>query len=429
MNRLARRCGFVKRTGKLSAYEFLLLMTVGQMSMVHPSLAGMVEAIRSKISREALHLRFTSKAVKFLLACLETVINHSARPDAITPSALNTFKRVHIFDSSSWDVNPNLKHVLPGYGGGASDANCKLQAGYEYKSGRLGFFAVSEGIKPDQSYSRCLSDFIEKGDLMLADLGYFNLKLFHKLTAKGAWFLSRLIIGTNLRDATTSERIDLGATLRNATGNIVEMNVIIGNDERPVPCRLIALRVTEQVANVRRRKLRKRAKKKGHMPSKNHLALCDWTLLVTNTSSEILPTKIVMSLYRLRWQIELVFKQLKSVLRIHSSNTAREDRLKCELYGKLIMATLIHCIHSCLNAEIWKTEKLEISFDKLYKRIQERAFSLLRNMLSNVTSAIMAFLREINRLADACIKSRQPSRKTTLELLELLDKNLDISSS
>ncbi|MFH0939797.1 MAG: hypothetical protein V1899_11055 [Planctomycetota bacterium] len=30
--------------------------------MTHPSLAGMVEAIRAKISREALHLRFTAKA-------------------------------------------------------------------------------------------------------------------------------------------------------------------------------------------------------------------------------------------------------------------------------------------------------------------------------------------------------------------------------
>jgi hypothetical protein len=114
----------------------------------------------------------------------------------------------------------------------------------------------------------------------------------------------------------------------------------------------------------------------------------------------------------------LIFKQLKSVLRVHCSNTAKEYRLKCELYGKLIMAVLIHGIHASLNADMWSTRKLEVSFDKLYKRIQERAFSLLCGMLLTVATAVKQFLREINRLAIACIKTRQPSRKTTLELLE-----------
>ena len=82
------------------------------------------------------------------------------------------------------------------------------------------------------------------------------------------------------------------------------------------------------------------------------------------------------------------------------------------------MAVLIHGIHSSLNAIMWTTRKREVGFDKLYKRIQERAFSLLQSILHNVVTAIKQFLREINRLASSCIKTRQPSRKTTLELLE-----------
>lgn len=127
---------------------------------------------------------------------------------------------------------------------------------------------------------------------------------------------------------------------------------------------------------------------------------------------------MVFSLYRLRWQIELVFKQLKSVLRIHLSNTAKEYRLKCEILGKLIMAVIIHSIHSSLNATLWTTQKKEVSFDKLYKRIQERAFSFLQGILHNVVTAIRQFLREIDNLLSSCIKTRQPSRKSTLELLE-----------
>lgn len=415
---MAKKTGFIKRKRKFSAFEFVLLMTIGLTAMVHPSLSGMVDAIRAKIGRVALHLRFTAQAAEFLLACLEMVLKHCVCPDRITPSALNAFRRVLIFDSSSWDINPGLKHVLPGFGGGASDANCKLQAGYEYKSGSLGFFEVTEGIKPDQAYSKSLVDFVEKNDLMLTDLGYFKLSVFQKLFEKEAYFLSKLLIGTTLRNADTLEKIDLGATLHSFDGNILEMDVIMGNDKHQVPCRLIGLRVTEQVANTRRRKLRKEAEKKGRTPSQNQLALCDWTLFVTNATAEMLPFNIVHSLYRLRWQIELVFKQLKSVLRIHSSHTTKIYRLKCELYGKLIMAVIIHGIHSSLNSNMWLTKKREVSFDKLYKRIQERAFHLLQNLLISVFSAVKQFLREINRLANACIKTRQPSRKTTLELLE-----------
>ena len=295
---------------------------------------------------------------------------------------------------------------------------CKLQAGYEYKSGRLGFFAVTEGIKPDQAYSSHLVDFVEKGDLMVTDLGYFKLSVFEKLTQKGAYFLSKLLIGTTLLNTDTSEKIDLGATLSSFVGNTLEINVVMGNDKHRVPCRLIGIRLTKQVTNARRRKLRKEAKKKGRTPSKHHLALCDWILFVTNAPSEILPVNFVSSLYRLRWQIELIFKQLKSILRIHSSNTTKEYRLKCEIYGKLIMAVIVHSIHASLNAIMWTTREREVSFDKLYKRIQERAFSLLQSILHNVVAAVKQFLREINRLACSCIKTRQPSRKTTLELLE-----------
>jgi hypothetical protein len=395
-----------------------MMMTVGQAAMLHPSLAGMVETVDAKISREGLHQRFTASAEKFLLTLLELLLKRTAQTEGLNPTALAPFNRVHIFDSSSWDVDSSLKDVFPGSGGDASDANCKLQAGYEYKTGALGFFAVTEGIKPDQAYCLELVDHIQKGDLTLEDLGYFKLRKFQLLAEKGAFFLSRLLVGTSVFDPATNKEINLGAMLRGIKDDVFELNVAIGADER-FPCRLTALRVPKQVANERRRKLKKESKKKGRTPSKIHLALCDWTLFVTNAPAKILPLNVVRSLYRLRWQIELIFKQLKSVLRIHCSNTAKDHRLMCELYGKLIMAVIIHGLHANLNLKMLSTKGREVSFDKFYKRVQERAFALIRNMLISVPKAIKQFLRDLKRIADSCIKYRQPSRKTTFELLDL----------
>ena len=69
------------------------------------------------------------------------------------------------------------------------------------------------------------------------------------------------------------------------------------------------------------------------------------------------------------------------------------------------MAVLIHNIHSSLNADMWN-RGLEVSFDKLYKRIQERAFSLLRHMLTTITVAVKQFLLEINRVPPVSVCDR-----------------------
>jgi hypothetical protein len=365
----------------LDAFSFLALMTVGQAGIKHPSLAAMVDAINTPITREAMHARFTQRAEAFLETCLQYALKQKVDGgSSIEVASLLPFKRVLIFDSSSWDVDPHLAEVLPGSGGGASAANCKLQAGYEYKHGELGFFKIDPGTRPDNAYTTQLPSLLQAGDLALFDQGYFKLET-----------LSRTC----------------------------QFHVVMGGQSGlpEVSCRLICLRVSEQVANERRRRLLKEAKKKGRTPSNTHLALCDWTLLVTNASEKELPVKKAWPLYTLRWQIELLFKQLKSVLAIHRSRTKNVSRLKCEIYGKLILAVLVHRIHALVNNLLWNQAQLELSFDKFYKRIQERAFAVLHLLLLSVHKAVQYLSGEILRVVKNCLKLYQRSRKTTLEML------------
>jgi hypothetical protein len=420
LNRLAHTCQFVRRQGKLTPYEFVVLLTVGQLSLKHPSLSAMVEALEAKLSREGLHQRFTPQAAGFMQACLSETLRHKVTPpQGLEPGVLRPFGRVLIFDSSNWDVDPKLHSVLPGAGGNASAANCKLQAGYEYKRGELGFFQLTPGTCPDQAHSATLPAQVLPGDLVLTDLGYFRVGTFRQYHEKGAFFLSRFLAGTTLRYAATRERIDVPALLRACDENVLDLQVILANSEKEqTPCRLIGLRVSEQVANERRRKLRQKSKKQGRVPSQAALALCDWMLLVTNVPARWLPAAQAYRLYGLRWQIELLFKQLKSVLRIHQSNTAREDRLRCELYGKLLMAVLVHRVHAAFQGDLWNSQRHELSFDKLHKRFQERAFLLLRHFLRSLATAIGYLQTEIPRLLMACLKTHQPSRQTTLQRLD-----------
>jgi hypothetical protein len=395
-------------------------MTVGQLGMKHPSLASMVEAIKVKMSREGMHRRFSVGAVAFMKRCSDFILKQKISTiTSIRVDLLRHFKRILIFDSSSWNIHPKLKDVLPGCGGSASEANCKLQTCYEYKRGELSFFEITSGITPDGAYTYQLPGHVQRGDLVLVDLGYFNIKIFHQICVIGAYFLSRLSIGIRLFDSKTFSPIDLLGVLKTIKGDIHEMQIIVGGDkETQVCCRLICLRVSQEVANARRRKLKKTSRERGRTPSQYHLLLADWTLMITNVPQQWLPPEMVRPFYSLRWQIELLFKQIKTVLRIHKSNTGRVNRLCCEIYGKMIMAVMIHRIHAFINIRLWNSKRKELSMEKLYKRIQERAFIILDLLLVSLQRAIDYLQEEIPRLIKNCLKSLQRSRRTTLEIIE-----------
>ena len=142
------------------------------------------------------------------------------------------------------------------------------------------------------------------------------------------------------------------------------------------------------------------------------------TTLITNVPSEWVPLDMVRALYTLRWQIEFLFKQRKSILRVHQSDTTKEPRWHCELYRKLITAVIIHRIHAATNSRLWNTTQRELRMEKLSKRLQERAFSLLRQLLHSTDKAVASLSTEVERLLPSCLKDRQSSRMTTLEILE-----------
>src|SRR4029450_8715923 len=98
------------------------------------------------------------------------------------------------------------------------------------------------------------------GALRLADLGYWSLEALQALAQQGVFWLSRLQLQTAVYDA-AGDRQDLLAFLARSPTDTVEHQVTLGIDQR-VPARLLALRVPQDVAAARRRRVRGAAQKK-----------------------------------------------------------------------------------------------------------------------------------------------------------------------
>lgn len=417
LEKFGRETGFIKRKSKLKARDFLILMSFGQLAMRFPSLAGMVDALKLKISREALHQRFNQGAVNFLQSCLAFLLKQKIK-GFLDLSIFKPFNRVILWDSSNWDIKPGLQSSFQGFGGSGSKANFKLQLAYELKQGLFYDFDLQPGIFSDVKYSHELPDKLDKNDLLIADMGYFTNNLLKDLSNQGSFYLFRLVTNRTTLDADSHEEIDLRKVLKKVKANYHEQSIALNLSKSVLNCRLVCLRVPKEIANQRRRKYKELARRKrNHEPLQKKLDLCGWTLLITNIPKEKMPTEKVYLTYRLRWQIELVIKQFKSILQIHKGSNANKHRFLCEIYGKLIAAVLIQKVYSLINRKYWNSFRQELSFDKFWKRFQERSFIFIILIQQNLKLAIKLLKKEVKLLHKNLRKLTQNSKTSSLQAL------------
>ena len=401
------------------------MLTLGLAGMAHASLAGLLSTISDPISREGLHYRFNQNAVIFMRKCWQYLLSHLALTKVLTERTLANFNRVLIFDSSSWDISAKLAAIFPGSGGAASEASCKIQLNYEYKTATFSLDSIGPGNDNDQKHGKTLPKRLQKGDLALFDQGYFSMPALYEINRIGAFFLTRFLSSVLIYPTCDSDSpIDLLKLLRQIGQRCSALTAFIGQEKKTrIPARLICLPVTQEIANTRRMRLKRNARKKGRTCSKKSLALCSWTLLLTNAPENILPCPAIFSLYRLRWQIELVFKQLKSVLGIHICNSSNESRLLCHLYGTLITAFIFHQFHSIHAINLWNKHSSELSFDKFFKRCQERAFHWLSLLLATPRKALHLILLSVRSFLPSTLKLHQKNRPTSLQALSKFKQN------
>jgi hypothetical protein len=213
--------------------------------------------------------------------------------------------------------------------------------------------------------------------------------------------------------------VDLAQRLRHQESHWLELTgVRLGQGEGALPgVRVLAYRLREEAANRRRAALREKCRTYGREPKAEALELAGWEILLTNVPAEKLPLAVAGRLYRVRWQIELVFKQLKSVLRLDEVPSGKEHRMQCEVWARLIAGVMLFTCHRYANAALGAGSRRQISFAKLARRFAQEGLALAR--------AIMAgggeLHRLLSRLWDQILKSArtgtQKSRQTTWEKL------------
>lgn len=120
----------------------------------------------------------------------------------------------------------------------------------------------------------------------------------------------------------------------------VNLRAPVGRDEPALALRLIVQRKTPEAAEATRLALRRAAASKAKTLDPRSLIAAEFMILATSLPKNGYSAKAVLAVYRLRWQIELAFKRLKSLLHIDQLPTRTERGSRSWLYAHLILALL-----------------------------------------------------------------------------------------
>jgi hypothetical protein len=100
--------------------------------------------------------------------------------------------------------------------------------------------------------------------------------------------------------------------------------------------RLIAAKLAPTATRCAKRRARRKAQKAGRMITAPTLAVAGWLLLITTLAAGTWSAADVLYVYRARWQVELVFKKMKQLLRLNQIRSKHRTSVEATVRALLI---------------------------------------------------------------------------------------------
>jgi Transposase DDE domain len=117
-----------------------------------------------------------------------------------------------------------------------------------------------------------------------------------------------------------------------------------------LPVRVCAIKKSKEATEQARKKIRRLASKKGHETKPETLESAAYVVILTTAPATRMSAESALELYRARWQVELVFKRMKSIIGLGHLPKVDPESSRAWLHGKLFVAllteTLVHATES-----------------------------------------------------------------------------------
>jgi len=345
----ASKVGFIQRERKIDPVIFFWVVVLGFGVGVQRTLASLRRAYETAsaetLAPSSFHDRFNKGLVDFLKECLKHGITDLVNHTSLTLSdKLKGFKDLIVADGTIIRLHDKLAEQFPGARGKA-ELKIYTTTGI---TGNTKSIAIYSGKTADIKTMRI--DSRVKDNILLFDLGYFKYELFSKIASKGGYFVSRLKQTSNPT---------IVSVLRTYRGNAVD---IVGKKLKDILPQL-KRKVIDIEVEVSFKGKASKAKKtansggfqvyrpRGGSPKVTEtfrlVGIFDektkkYHLYITNITPEQLPAEDVALLYRARWSVELMFKELKRLYKLDVISSGAPDVVESLVLVAMLTLVVSH---------------------------------------------------------------------------------------
>jgi hypothetical protein len=183
---------------------------------------------------------------------------------------------------------------------------------------------------------------IAQGDLMLGDRAYGTPPGVAHVVAAGGDVLVRSSFYNLPLFSASGKKLPVLTRLQTVQiGQVREWPAWVVYGRQRIPGRLVAVKRSQQAAREAQARLRRKASRRQAKLSDAALIAAGYVFVWTTLLSSTLSAAEVMEYYRLRWQIELAFKRMKSIMGLGHLPKWAPSSCYAWIHGKLFIALLI----------------------------------------------------------------------------------------
>lgn len=200
-------------------------------------------------------------------------------------------------------------------------------------------FAALTAVHGSETFRRVP---LQPGDVAMGDRAYGNPPGVEHVQQQGADVLVRINLSNLPLYTPARRRLPVLPRLRRLrVGEIGSWRAAVQGPRAVVVGRLVALKKSRRAARAARRTLRRRARKTGKTLGRTTLEAASYVTLFTTRPQAEFPARRVLEWYRLRWQVELAFKRMKSLMNLGQLPKHVAASCRAWLHGKLLVALLV----------------------------------------------------------------------------------------
>ncbi len=329
IEQLALSTGAIRRRRRIDSAETLLrlAMVYGFCGYSLRQTAAWAEAGGvAEVSDVALLKRFRTSA-DWMCALMSSVL--TSQVETPSPASIGSFSRVRLIDGTTISEP------------GSSGSDWRVHLGFDVAKHRIVSLELTSA-RVGESLARV--DPV-RDELVIADRGYAQRRGLEHVLRQGAHFLVRLPWKGLAFDDNAGAAFDLlewARTIPDASA----AEVVVCLRGSAVPLRVIAIRKTEPAAAAARKKVFSRATNHTKQTDPRTLEAAGYTILLTSVIPSELSADDALALYRFRWQIELCFKNLKSIGTLDKLPAKDPGLARMILATKLLGALLVEQLTS-----------------------------------------------------------------------------------